>query len=99
MHARIITRQGSPERLEDARSHFRERVRPEMRQLAGYKGAYLLGDRQRGKIVGVAPWESEATARAGAAVLADKLRLGAECLGMQGQPTSEVLEVLESDER
>jgi heme-degrading monooxygenase HmoA len=66
MHARVVTFQGSPGQVqgEDRERHFRERVLPTLQQQAGFKGAYVLLDRQHGKMLGITLWESDEAARA-----------------------------------
>ena len=60
MHARVVTFQGSPEQVQQgAEQRFRERVLPTLQQQAGFKGAYVLLDRTRGKLLGITLWESE----------------------------------------
>ncbi len=59
MHAQVTTVEASPAKLDTATQFFRERVLAELRQLDGFKGFIVLGDRQRGKLLGVALWESE----------------------------------------
>ena len=63
MHARVVTFQGSPEQVQQgAEQRFRERVLPTLQQQAGFKGAYVLLDRTRGKLLGITLWESEEAA-------------------------------------
>lgn len=64
MHARVTTLEGSPERFDDGTRHIRERVLPQLKQMEGFKGFIALGDRQSGKLLGVALWESEEALRA-----------------------------------
>ena len=64
MHARVTTLEGSPERFEEGTRHVRERVLPQLKQMDGFKGFIALGDRQSGKLLGVALWESEEALRA-----------------------------------
>ena len=65
MHARVVTFEGSSERMqgEDAGRRFRERVLPTLQQQAGFKGAYVLFNRSRGKLLGITLWESEESAQ------------------------------------
>jgi heme-degrading monooxygenase HmoA len=66
MHARLVTFQGSPDRMQaEAGQRFRERVLPTLQQQAGFKGAYVLLNREQGKLLGLTLWESEQAARAG----------------------------------
>lgn len=64
MHARVTTLEGSPERFDEGTRHVRERVLPQLKQMDGFKGFIALGDRQSGKLLGVALWESEEALRA-----------------------------------
>src|SRR4028118_116744 len=64
MHARVTTIQGSPDKMDDATSHIQEQTLAQLRKMEGFKGFVALGDRQRGKVTGVAFWESEEALRA-----------------------------------
>jgi hypothetical protein len=59
MYARVTTVEASPARLDAATHFFREQVLPQLQQMDGFKGFVALGDLQRGKLLGVALWESE----------------------------------------
>src|SRR5215213_4094808 len=64
MHARLSTIEGTPDRMDDATRHVQEQTLPQLRQMDGFKGFVALGDRQSGKVLGVAFWESEEVLRA-----------------------------------
>ena len=64
MHARVTTIQGSPDKMDDATSHLQEQTLPQLRQMDGFEGFVSLGDRNSGKVIGVAFWESEEALRA-----------------------------------
>src|SRR5215208_2724268 len=64
MHARLSTIEGTPDRMDDATRHVQEQTLPQLRQMDGFKGFVALGDRQSGKVLGVAFWESEEALRA-----------------------------------
>ncbi len=64
MHARLTTIEGSPDRMDEATRHVQEQTLPQLRQMDGFKGFVALGDRQSGKLVGVAFWEDEEALRA-----------------------------------
>ncbi len=64
MHARVTTLEGSPDKMDDATRHLQEQVLPQLQQMDGFKGFVALGDRQSGKLLGVAFWESEEALRA-----------------------------------
>ena len=64
MYARVTTIQGAPEKMDDAKGHIQEQTLPQLQKMDGFKGFVALGDRQSGKVVGVAFWESEEALRA-----------------------------------
>ena len=64
MYARVTTIQGAPGKMEDAKGHIQEQTLPQLQKMEGFKGFVALGDRQGGKVVGVAFWESEEALRA-----------------------------------
>jgi len=64
MFARVRTTSGVPEKVDDGIRHFREVVVSSYKEVTGFKGAYLLVNRESGKIVGVTLWNTEANMRA-----------------------------------
>ena len=64
MHARLTTIEGLPDKMDDATRHVQEQTLSQLRQMDGFKGFVALGDRQSGKLLGVAFWESEEALRA-----------------------------------
>ena len=64
MYARVTTIEGAPGKIDDAERHMQEQTLPQLQQMEGFKGFLALGDRQSGKVVGVAFWESEEALRA-----------------------------------
>ena len=64
MYARVTTIQGSPGKMDDAKGHVQEQTLPQLQKMEGFKGFVALGDRQSGKVLGVAFWESEEALRA-----------------------------------
>jgi heme-degrading monooxygenase HmoA len=64
MHARVTTIQGAPDKMDDAERHIQEQTLPQLQKMEGFQGFVALGDRQSGKILGVAFWESEEALRA-----------------------------------
>jgi heme-degrading monooxygenase HmoA len=59
MHARVTTLEVAPDRFDDATRFTQEQVLPQLQQMDGFKGFVTLGDRQSGRVRGVAFWESE----------------------------------------
>ena len=64
MYARVTTIEGAPERMDDAKGHTQEQTLPQLQKMEGFKGFLALGDRNSGKVLGVAFWESEEALRA-----------------------------------
>src|SRR4028118_1966398 len=67
MHARVSTIQGAPGKVDDVARHVQEQTLPQLQEMEGFKGFVALGDRQSGKLLGVAFWEDEEALRATAA--------------------------------
>ena len=59
MYAQVTTVEVSPAKLDTATHFFQEQVLPQLEQMEGFKGFVVLGDLQRGKVLGIALWESE----------------------------------------
>jgi heme-degrading monooxygenase HmoA len=81
MHARVTTIEGSPDRMDEAARHVRERTLPQLRQMDGFEGFVAFGDRQSGRLMGVAFWESEEALRATEQAVADVRGGAAEIAG------------------
>lgn len=64
MFARVSTFTGTSDEVDEAIRQVREDVLPRTEQLDGFKGAYMLVDRQNGKSLSVTLWESEEAMRA-----------------------------------
>ena len=62
MYARVITSQLQPGKTDEAIALWRDSVAPSLKQTTGFKGAYLVGDRDTGKGVIITLWETEADA-------------------------------------
>src|SRR5688500_16594677 len=92
VHANVVSFQMPMERLDEGIQMFKERVAPTMRQHAGFKGHYLLVDRQGGKLVDISLWETEANAAANTAALAVLRTQGGQRGG--APPTAERFEVI-----
>ena len=63
MFARVSTFTGASDQVDEAVRQVREDVLPRTEQLDGYRGAYLLVDRENGKSLAVTFWESEEAMR------------------------------------
>ena len=62
MYARVITSQLEPSTTDEAVRIWQESVTPLLKGRPGFKGAYLLGDRNTGRGVTVTLWETAADA-------------------------------------
>jgi heme-degrading monooxygenase HmoA len=60
MFARVGMFQGPPEHLDAALRRSREQTLPDLERLPGFRGVYVLVDRQTGKGVGISLWETQA---------------------------------------
>ena len=81
MYARVTTIQGSPDKMDDATRHFQEQALPQLQKMEGFKGFVSLGDRQSGKVIGVAFWESEEALWATEGAVSDVRSGAAEAAG------------------
>ncbi len=89
MYARVSTIQASPDRIDEAARAYQEQAVPFVRQLSGFKGAYWLANRQTGRVLGVALWESEEAMRASEVEIEPRRREAAQAMGARVQGTEE----------
>ena len=93
MFARVTSGEGKPEQIEAAIRSFREQVEPLAKKIPGFKGSHLLVDREKGKIMGIALWDTiehlQASAEEAKRLSAGITRAG----GAVKPPTVEVYEV------
>lgn len=64
MFARVSTFQGPPDQTAEGIRIAREQILPAARLMDGFKGIYLLFDRESGKSLSVTLWETEADMQA-----------------------------------
>jgi heme-degrading monooxygenase HmoA len=64
MFARVSTFQGPPDQTAEGIRVAREQILPAARLMEGFKGIYLLYDRESGKSLSLTLWETEADMRA-----------------------------------
>jgi len=81
MFARVSTMQGSPDQVDELARRFQEQAVPVVRQLSGFKGAYLLANRQTGTVLGVSLWETEEAMRASETEIDPRRREAAQAVG------------------
>ena len=64
MFARVRVTNGVPEKVDEGVRQFRDVVVPSYKNVAGFKGGYMLVDRAKGKLIGVTLWATEAALHA-----------------------------------
>lgn len=64
MFARVSTFQGPPDQTAEGIRVAREQILPAARLMDGFKGIYLLYDRESGKSLSITLWETEADMQA-----------------------------------
>ena len=64
MFARVSTFQGPPAQTAEGIRVAREQILPAARLMDGFRGIYLLFDRESGKSLSITLWETEADMRA-----------------------------------
>jgi len=90
MFARVSTLEGAPGQVDAAGGP----VPPEVEALDGFKGAYVLADRQSGKVLIMTLWETEEAMRS-SAELAKQIRGDiAKDVGARAAPIVEMYEVI-----
>jgi quinol monooxygenase YgiN len=60
MHARLLTAQVSPEKIDEFVQLWHNQILSTYKEQTGWKGARLLVDRQTGKAILISLWEAEA---------------------------------------
>ena len=64
MFARVRITSEVPEKVDDGIRHFREVVVSGFKDVDGFKGGYLLVNRNSGKLMGITLWSTEGNMRA-----------------------------------
>ena len=80
MYARVSRYQASPQQVDQGIQVFQQ-TSPQIRQMQGFKKAYLLVDRQSGKAITVSLWESEEAMRQSEAATHQLRTQGAQAMG------------------
>jgi heme-degrading monooxygenase HmoA len=94
MHARTTTLDLDPSRIDDAVRQLESEDVPTFKEIDGFKGFTLLGDRSAGKVIGVSFWESEEKMQASEEAVKESRQRAAETGGATGSPAVEHYEVL-----
>jgi heme-degrading monooxygenase HmoA len=67
MFARVRITSEAPDNVDDGIRHFREVVVSGFKDVDGFKGGYMLVNRDSGKLIGITLWDTEASMHATAA--------------------------------
>jgi heme-degrading monooxygenase HmoA len=94
MHARVTTIGMDPGRIDSARDQLQEQDLPKFRELDGFRGFTLFGDRESGKAFGISFWDSQEQMLAAEEAVRDSRQRAAEAGGASGEPRVELFEVL-----
>ena len=62
MFARMVKSRVLPGKTDKALALWRDKVVPVMKEARGFKGAYVIGDRETGQGITITLWETEADA-------------------------------------
>ncbi len=81
MFARVSTFQGPPDQTAEGIRVAREQILPTARLMDGFKGIYLLFDRESGRSLSITLWETEADMQASEAAASRARAESAEASG------------------
>ena len=95
MHARMTTIQGTPDRLDQMAEQFQADVVPQLRDLDGFEGYVLMGDRGDGRAIAITFWSSEGALRDSEDAVMAMRQSAAETAGASGQPDVQRFEVVQ----
>jgi heme-degrading monooxygenase HmoA len=94
MHARVSTNRFPPDKLDDGIRYVREQGLRQLQAQDGFRGLYLLVDRESGKALSVSLWESAAALEASEATSATVRTQGTLAAGGTTAPTVTHYEVV-----
>ena len=89
MFARVTMVQGSADKVEQGIESFKNQVLPAVKNSPGYMGAFMLGDRQTGKGIGITFWESEDARRKGGEAVESAREATIQAMGGSVPPVEE----------
>ena len=94
MHARVTRLNASADRLDEMSDQFDERTVPVLRDLDGFQGYVLMGDRGSGGAIAVTYWDSESAMQSSEDAVKAERQRAADTAEAQGEPSVEHYEVL-----
>ena len=96
MYARVTSIHLTPDQIDTSGRGMPDDVRQALAREPGFKGAFFLLDRQRGKAMTLGLWESEEAVQASAAGHQARLAASQSILGSAGsEPVIEIFEVVD----
>jgi len=93
MHTRLVSVKLQPDKIDEGISIYQDAVVPAAQQQPGFKGIFLLVDREAGKGISIALWETEADMLAGEANEYLQQQIARMAPTFAGQPVTEHYEV------
>ncbi len=93
MHARVVTVQLLPGKVDEAIRVYRDSIVPAAKQQQGFKGLYDLVDRGTGKGLSITLWNTEADMAAGEASGYLREQIAKVASSFAAPPTTEHFEV------
>ncbi len=93
MVVRLLTAQVQPARLDEALHFFRDSLSPTLAAQPGFRGAWLLLDRNTCKSITLLMWETESYLRAGEAIPIYQQQVAEMAEACATTPTREVFDV------
>ena len=92
MYARVTNTQVSVDKIDEAVSIWKDKLVPRLEQAKGFKGVYVMGDRETGKGLSITLWETKEDADATLAMQPQSLALFEGLLS--GTPSVDTYEIV-----
>ena len=92
MYARVTNTQVVVDKIDEAVSIWKDKLAPRLKQAKGFKGVYVMGDRETGKGISITLWETKEDADATLAMQPQSLALFEGLLS--GSPSVDTYEVV-----
>jgi heme-degrading monooxygenase HmoA len=94
MHARLNRIEGAPDRFDESARRTEEVVLPLLRELDGFQGLTVLGDRSSGTFIAISFWESANAMQASEGAVKQPRKEAADAAEARSEATVERYEVL-----
>jgi heme-degrading monooxygenase HmoA len=93
MFARVSTIEGNLERLDDSIRDYQSQTIPTLRNVQGFKDAYLLVDRNSGRTISITMWETRESLQSSTATANTLRARAAQTISASQPPKVEIYEV------